>query len=394
MGLVFWRHRHTSWKSSLTTLSLPRSTGHPGPSPLLNLPDELLLEVIDALITEKDPRNRQKSVTRTENIVGLAGTNKRLRELLRPYLFRNISIRISGDDKTGFMRLLDGLETSLDVARYTCSVSISQSAIPEDKRMTHRVVLLLYRIRHLKHLSVDFSYQVNIFYYSAFNDVQVTLRTVRSLTMRASTYWLIAFCHNLTSLNPTLAAVDDKHLIPDNARDINWSLIYASNTHHLPRLESFSMPPGWQMPQLSTAGASMVPLRYLSIRHSKYAYRAAELVASLSRNSHRTSLRVLEMDEPTDMAGGQPSWENLLVAANPVRYGPGKADRSWKYYVEKPVFTLLPQLEEFWLGETWKAAVERDPSGGVKDVHWTEMKKWVVGESVTLQLTPGSETWR
>lgn len=355
-------------------------------APLLQLPNELLLEICDWVVC-KCPycegsrcSNHWKARAARVNLISLSMTSRRMREVAASLLFDAVSIN------HGSWWRIERAFIAMERSAHPDRLAKTFTLYLRDLRLTNRtwlprstpkrLAMRLTAIEKLEKLELSFvstSRQRDTFR-AVFTNRKVVLPAVRTLVIGHTSEWLVPFCPNVKTV------VLDRLFMRDRPHDDFESvvrLIYAARSaNHLVHFEIKDR--HLTLPLLVAIHKHIPHLTSLGTVHGDYGSGIDDWLSCLASFP---TLRTVVMDGLAD----------LNMGYNPPRCGTslvrmGKEARAAYYKdLEKQkqqalerlgriMFVRVSALHELWVGDYDRAIVTRDQAGRVSDITWS--KEW------------------
>ena len=342
---------------------------------ILQLPDELLLEVCHFVKISGCPSKNGQfhgCGPARRALTNLSKTNKRMRELAAPLLFRKLVI---SDGWRRADRSLKALEKSTSVCHIPKTFEFQHSSYRDKggappRRLPTRLALIIPSLLVMDKLVLNVSDLHTKPFQKAFEDRVMTLPGVRTLVLGPHMDWLISMCPNVRTISTTeYSWLHHSDVDRDCRRRHSYELIRAAGRAE--NLQHFEMMECWERRHLWAIRKSIPDIQSLAMAGGSYNDGIAQLLPILA---HFDNLRTLALTSAAE----------LRMRFNPSRcgnvyLGPGgdgvktevaRQRRQAEYQVAELVFKWLDKLLELWVGDDAMATVSRLPTGGVEKITW------------------------
>jgi hypothetical protein len=342
---------------------------------LSDLCEDVILLVSDQL---------QHMRTEQENPhLNLSCVNKRMRHILAPRLFRNLSINkpVSQLTPTPF---LSHYARALKIDMFGslwwwCSGSYTSSSDAVD------MFACIRGLKELRRLEISMMRRSIDIFTAAFEKEDgakvFTLDHVEELVVTSSAAFLTNHCPNLKSL---VVKDDESECLLDTYTDLSRRLapLHSDLFKQTPRLTSFDATAIWSLNELSSLVSLFPDLEHLRMRSDTYCYRASTpsiikvLGASLKR------LKTLKLVKTGSLGMGYQSvWKRRIQSCSNVEYRRmlWRENERLKVCVENQIvrdaFQEITSLRECWLSEMRVARKCDGCAKGGDGVRWMWERK-------------------
>lgn len=356
---------------------------------LLQLPDELILEILSAVHPPGCPsswRNRRKcsgcSISRHE-LVNVSMTNKRMRNICAPFIFTHVGIGRRSYGWWRASRSLKAAELSFHGKQYATSLTINVS--PGYRKFKHpsesfprRCALALSRYDRVRQLHLVVPYYTAAAFKTGFRKSNLEFPNVRTLILGSRLEWLIHMCPNVE----VISTVGPRWLDDDTDGRWSWQLLYnlIQTAGFVPNLRHFEMRADWNTDLVGTVLQCMPEIESLAMPGGQY---YDEINALLSILGQFRNLKVLALAEPEKLGVGYdpPGCGNAYFGpgGNAMREQVLQQRRAAVMYVGKMVIEKMRSLNELWVGISDRATFSTNASGR-REIEWSDEFRRLPGD--------------
>ncbi|KAL9602409.1 MAG: hypothetical protein Q9219_001832 [cf. Caloplaca sp. 3 TL-2023] len=327
---------------------------------LNHLNDDVLLEICAALKHS------------WASLQAFAATNKRVRLLAAPTLFKSITIGRDWDWLKA-LRSLDSLALTeaagYHAKQFTIDLYIGEGGPKPPSRFPLVLLKALTDLPNLEKITLIIPVYHTFIFRESFEYAKACFPSVHALVLGPYMDWMIALCPNVK----TISSHDWRwlHCNVDGQYPESHSIGLIQSAGRATNLQHFEMINWWTVERLHTVHRAMPWIRSLAMPGGSYHDSIEDLLPTLTLFQDLTSLVLANV--------------SLLKAGfNPPRCGnvymrPGGEKRRQQVHeqglqaeekVAKMVFARLPKLERLWIGDSSEAKVSRTDSGAVCKVSW------------------------
>lgn len=344
-----------------------------GKSPLLDLPDEVLLIIVESLLPRCGHRHCTRDVVRRGDIARLSKTKKRMYHITARFLYQDIAL-VHGWSRTN--RALAMIASSPLIARHAKTFKLALSIESGTKLMPTTAVesklsALLPMLARLRTLHLDVPAKYAHRFSTEFGKAHLCLPDVRSVVLSPYMEFVIAHCPGLESIS-SLDFLDEwsrqrRMRRASDPRENTTALIQAAGS--VVRLQEVYLHESWQPSLLRTVHDHLPHLSSLAMLGClAYPHTPTDILPALKRF---TSLRqlVLPWLEDLNIDFRQPG-----MCGNRF-LGPGGSER-WRQVCRRRdkeaikaatptaqvAFRELPILERLWFGHSMLFIYELKPT--------------------------------
>lgn len=346
-------------------------------SPLLQLGDDVLLEIRDAVKAPTAPK-QTKTGRDLRSLRAFSQCNRRLRRILAPDVLSSIAIP-QARDWTHAAEHLAAIAQSDDAPHSTRRPRLDMRTLEFDNSTAPHVVLLqmfmndlpalLAHLTVLEHLMLRLPRAEALPFsalHAAVETTPLTLLALRALDMDAEMLALLPVCPNLRALRLHIAREWAPRLSPTDKACIRACAA-------VPQLRCFELCAPWDASVLALVHAALPRLTHLIIPGLHDAIGLADLLPTLSAF---TSLTALTLPGVGALGiGFRPRERGIFACGRPDRAARQRVGEVWARAVEQAArmcFAACAALERVWVGERAMVMVRRGSGGEVAAVDVVE----------------------
>lgn len=355
---------------------------------LLELPSELILEICDWIMTRPCPRNDPDCPghpASRQAINEFAKTNKQLRHLIAPPLFKTLSVRNTSWWRAD--RALEALQSSSHPRHLTKELRIYFHHIGFEKHnppappkpLPQRTAINLSNLSCLTTLSFNIACDQNARFQTVFQNRALLLPSITTLLLSPRADWLISHCPHVRTIAADIQSWRHARLHDRVPSGLHLhALDFIRSASHAAKLQHFEVFSDTWEPCLEAILEAMPHLRSLGQVTGGYDEGISNLFPLLSRFEGLRTLVLAEVHELR--VGYDPSGcGNVYMGRHGEEYR--QRVNRWRNEsmrnVARDVFAAMSGLEVLWIGEYDKAVVKsRASSRGRDDMRWfSEVRK-------------------
>ena len=357
---------------------------------LLQLPDEIILEVLSVVHSQGCPPSRRNRRTchgcsrSRQELVNVSMTNKRMRNICAPFIFTHVKIGRLDYGWWRASRSLKAAEMSFHAKQYARSLIVSvypagyKKITYPSKSFSRRLALVLPGYDHVRQLYLIVPAYTATGFKKVFEKGNLELPNVQTLILGSHVEWIINMCPKVEVISTV-----GVHWLGANI-DGTWpqrqpyDLIRAAG--RAPNLRHFEMHESWGIDLVETVLKCMPDIESLAMPGRQYIDRAHVLLFVLCK---LRNLKSLALSDPSNLRVGfdPPTCGNAYM-------GPGGDAMKLQVrqqrleavsYVGKMVLEKMGSLNELWIGLSNKATFSTN-ANGCREIIWTDEFRRIPGE--------------
>lgn len=354
---------------------------------LLQLPEELILEILSAIHSLRCPTSRRDrtkcygcSMSRNE-LVHLSMTNKHMRNICAPLIFTHVSI--GGGYNYGWWRATRSLKVaqlSSHAKQYANSFMINVDPGYDmirypPKRFPRRLAITLSTYEMVRHLTIVIpDYSVTTFKES-FEQCNLELPNVRTLVLGSHLQWVINMCPRVEVISIVSIHWLDEDTYPGRP------CVFIHTVGKAPNLDHFEMHENWDVHLVETVLKCVPRIESLAMPGRNYCNQIHALLSVLPKFSNLKTLA------PSGLAnlgvGYKPSiCGDAYVRPESDAMAARVAQRRHEamFWVGRRVLEKMKGLDELWVG-CCDGAVHSAMGNGHREIKWSRAYRQSLGET-------------
>lgn len=362
------------WLSDRVTLRLNFGNTQSLPNPTSDLMDQDHLSLLPYDILRQVCASASSNPNSPVPLDGLSKSNKHLRDVSLPELFRNVVIRGRWEFARSRLGALEECHDILPhVKVFKFDVYEGDGAPPPPQSMPSKLAKVLSAMPQLEKLVFVVPEYHGGLFEEAFRQAELVMPSVDVLVVGPYCEFIVAGCPNVSmiSTNGWQWLHSDRTREHGRNRDHSMRLIKAAGAAS--ELRHFEMMEWWEIFLLEALLEATPNISSMGMDGGDYRASIEEFLPTLSRFQN---LRTLAL------AGAH----SLHIGFDPPRCGNAyRGPRGNEYRqqviskgkeaekkVAHMVFPVCANLKELWIGDSTKATVERYSDGGVRNINMSE----------------------